>query len=184
MQGKQKNKTINLHILSVVWCSKQQVEIKSAVFPCLLWKCDFIWLSPWHEVTCTKHRGAWCCFQTQPTSLIIRTLEFNLHLTSTHVFLSALCRGNQEHCVCFLTPHALKPFSLMFWEIESVQRIIQMTHCLTGCLFSLSSISFPSCPPPPDIIFEDYCRLEDKNPGCGACRHFFLSPDLNKELWN
>lgn len=32
------------------------------------------------------------------------------------------------------------------------------------------------------IIFEDNCRLEDKNPGCGGCRHFLLGPDLNKEL--
>lgn len=69
----------------------------------------------------------------------------------------------------------------MFWEIESVQRIIQMTRCLTGRLFSLSSISFPPSPLLHNI-FEDNCRLEDKNPGCGACCHFLLGPDLNKEL--
>lgn len=97
------------------------------------------------------HSGADVLFSNSAHFSAHHNFEFNLHLTSTNIFLTALYPGDQGHSVCFLAPSALKPFPLMFCEIESVQRFIQMTCCLTRCLFSLSSIAFP--PPPSFTLF-------------------------------
>ncbi len=186
------------HIIYYVWCYKQKVILDKMIFVGVFFFYVYggthmildEWDKPilkWHifntdRRTHKTHRGG-VVFQIQPTSLVTTTFEFNLHLTSTLVFLTALYRGDQGHCVCFLAPRALKPSLLCSGRLK-VSSVLFKWHAASPGASFLSLLSPSLRPPLLHIIFEDNCRLEDKNPGCGACRHFLLGPDLNKELWN
>lgn len=55
------------------------------------------------------HSGADVLFSNSAHFSAHHNFEFNLHLTSTNIFLTALYPGDQGHSVCFLAPSALKP---------------------------------------------------------------------------
>lgn len=128
-------------------------------------------------------RSQRCWFYIQPTSLVSPTFEFNLHLTSAHVFFNSSPLRHPGALCALPAPCALKPSSYVLgdWKCPAYYSNDTLPH--RAPLFFLLSLSLRPLLLP-HIIFEDNWRLEDKNTGCGACRHCLLSPDLNKELWN
>lgn len=73
------------HVLLLYVCSKQKVDI---IFVFVFFYVNKV-TNIQHTYAHTKHTEEQrCYFQIQHTSLVTTTFEFNLHLTSTHVFLS------------------------------------------------------------------------------------------------